>query len=93
MSLPTPNSPEFGRLTTGQQRLILEQRAIEAGVISYADLFAQTDDDDESKPLWPTAAAETKALKRWQDGEKTPAYTSVERALKNIAIRREQEDQ
>jgi hypothetical protein len=74
MNQPTPNSPEFAKLTAGEQRNILEDRAIEAGTISYADLFALIEEPEEPK-IWITAAAEAEALKRWRRGQATPAYT------------------
>lgn len=67
MNQPAPNSPEFARLAAGEQRNILEDRAIKAGVISYVDLFAQVDEPEEPETWYYNDG--TTALKRWQDNK------------------------
>lgn len=66
MNNPIPNSPEFARLARAQQYNILKDR-VKVNAISQDDLWWRGFEEsvDESKPLWPTAAAEAEALKHW----------------------------
>lgn len=91
MSQPTPNSPEFSKLPIDRKWAILRKLNGDDDLI--ITWYISDPKPEPASEIWTTAAAEAEALKRWQGDEKTPAYTSVERALKNIAIRREQEDQ
>ncbi len=65
---PTPNSPEFTTLDIGLQRIILEERALEAGLVSHYDLWKIKSEPEEPKPWYYTTDA-TEALRHWQDNE------------------------
>jgi len=74
MTEPIPNSPEFAELSVGLQRIILEERAIESGLISQEDLWKIEDEPQEPKNIWGTPDKEAAALKRWLNGEKTSPW-------------------
>ncbi len=90
MSQPIPNSPEFAGLTAGEQRNILEDRAIEAGTISYADLFAQIEKPEEPK-IW-YYQSDKKALECWRDNTRLSRCSGII-PFKDLTLRGEKRKQ